>query len=81
MKYLLILATLLVMSGCASTGDLEALQTRVDTLEAGQKSLVSEHEAIKAEHGALIADHNAIKLEHSRVSTKIDNLFKKIQLK
>jgi len=81
MKYLIILATLLVMSGCASTGDLEALQTRVDTFEAGHKTLVADHEAIKADHEAIKADISAIKTEHSRYTVKLDNLFKKIQLK
>jgi len=49
--------------GCASKGDLAALTTRVDSLEAAHKV----HEA----------DHEAIKAEVSDLSNKVDRAFAK----
>lgn len=78
MKYIMLALLVALTTGCASTGDLEALSTRVDAIDATQKTLVSDVNAIKAEHSAITAEQTALKAE---ISSKLDNLFKKAQLK
>ena len=60
--------------GCASKGDLAALSSRVDALEANHKTLLADHDQIKS-------DHEAIKAEHAGLSSKLDSLFLKKNLK
>jgi len=71
MKKIFAIALFAVLSvGCASKGDLAALTTRVDSLEAAHKVHEADHEAIKA-------DHEAIKAEVSDLSNKVDRAFAK----
>lgn len=61
---------MLLATGCASKSDLAALSTRVDAVEASQKSFDTELESIKS-------DHEAIKSDISDLNAKVDRAFAK----
>ena len=73
-KFLVISILALSAFGCATKGSVETLTSRVDALEANHKTLVADHEQIKS-------DHEAIKAEHAGLTSKLDNLFLKKNLK
>jgi len=84
MKYL-ILATLVALTGCASTSDLEALQGRVDLLENSNKVVANDvaeltEKVVKCENEVQKQYQDCVK--HCKtIDNKLDNVFKKSQLK
>ena len=73
-KFMILAVALFAFSGCASKGDLAALSSRVDALEANQKTIVADHDDIKS-------DHEAIKGDIADLSAKFDKAFVKKNLK
>jgi outer membrane murein-binding lipoprotein Lpp len=53
MKFVTIIAMMMLTVGCASKGDLAALSGRVDALEAQHKAFEADHEALKSNQEAL----------------------------
>ena len=60
--------------GCASKGDLAALSSRVDALEANEKTQAADIAQIKS-------DHEAVKADVASLSSKLDAAFLKKNLK
>lgn len=70
MKFVAITVMALLTVGCASKGDLNALSSRVDALEATDKSQNSEMADLKSNQEALKADVSSL-------SDKMDRAFAK----
>lgn len=80
-KVIMLFAIALLATGCASTSDLEALQGRVDAIEASDKVTANEIEDLKQKMANCENKHKQC-IEHCKtVNSKLDNLFKKSQFK
>ena len=73
-KMLIISVAALLSVGCASKGSVEALSSRVDALEANEKTQAADIAQIKS-------DHEAIKADVASLSSKLDAAFLKKNLK
>lgn len=73
-KLFVLAAVALLSVGCASKGSVEALSSRVDALEANEKTQATEISQLKS-------DHEALKGEHADLSAKIDRAFTKKNMK
>ena len=84
MKYL-ILATLVALTGCASTSDLAALQSRVEIVENSSKVVANDvaeltEKVTKCELQVKKQHEDCV--QHCKtIDSKLDNVFKKSQLK
>ena len=82
MKHVVLVGLLAMLAtGCASTGDLEALQDRVDVLESNQGAIAKEVAANKEKTSALAAEHAQLAAQHKALESKLDKVFKKAQYK
>ena len=78
MKLAMVSMMALFVTACASKGDLEALQDRVSAVETNQKVLASDIEKCNAD----MAASRRQCVEHcNTLSSKLDKVFKKSQLK
>lgn len=73
-KLVIVAFAALFTVGCASKGSVEALSSRVDALEANEKTQAADIAQIKS-------DHEAIKSDVAGLSSKLDNAFLKKNLK
>lgn len=73
-KLFVLAAVALLSVGCASKGSVEALSSRVDALEANEKTQAADIAQLKS-------DHEAIKGEHADLTAKMDRMFAKKNLK
>lgn len=75
------LVALFALTGCASTGDVEALQAQVSALESNEKVVGSEITTLKGKVAACEAKHAECDKHCKTLESKLDKVFKKAQYK
>ena len=82
MKQLVLVGLLAMLAtGCASTGDLEALQDRVDVLESNQGAIAKEVAKCKDQMAAIAEKQSQCDAHCKTLESKLDKVFKKAQYK
>jgi hypothetical protein len=82
MKHMVLVGLLAVLAtGCASIGDLEALQERVNSLESNHKVIAQEVANCKTQMNALAEKQEHCDKHCKLLESKLDRVFKKSQLK
>lgn len=81
MKIFAVLAIAFLATGCASIGDVEALQAQVSALESSDKALSSEIADLQGKVAACEAKHAACDKHCKALESKLDKVFKKAQYK
>ena len=82
MKHLIMVVMVaMCATGCASVGDVEALQSQVSALESNDKVVASEISALKSKALVCETKHADCDKHCKAIETKLDKVFKKSQYK
>lgn len=80
-QLIMVVMVAMFATGCASIGDVEALQSQVSALESNDKVVASEISALKSKTNALEAKQADFDKHLKTIESKLDKVFKKSQYK